>query len=71
MHKPGRWRVALEQLLQATTQILSTPDLDQAAAQLTLDNLRALYQWAGVMQNHELAQLNHAVLQLATALNTE
>lgn len=70
MNKPGRWRVALEQLDQATQQILASPDLDEHAAQLTLDNLHALYQWASVMQNHELRLLNHAILTLSTALNS-
>ncbi len=71
MTKPGRWRVALEQLDQATAQILASPDFDKHAAQLTLDNLHALYQWASVMQNHELRQLNTAILQLSTALQAE
>lgn len=71
MTKPGRWRIALEQLDQATTQILASPDLDKHAAQLTLDQLHALYQWASVMQNHELHKLTTAILQLTTALQSE
>lgn len=71
MLKPGRWRVALEQLDQATTQILAAPDLDKHAAQLTLDTLHALYAHAGVMQNHELRLLNHLIFQLTTALETD
>jgi len=68
MTKPGRWRVALEQLDQAASQILAAPELDEPLARLTLDNLHALYQWASVMQNHELRQLNNAILQLSNAL---
>lgn len=71
MTKPGRWRIALEQLDQAAVQILATPDLDRQAAQLTLDNLQALYQWASVMQNHELHRLNGAIIALTNALQTE
>lgn len=67
MSKPGRWRVALEQLDQATQQILASPDFDEHAAQLTLENLRTLYQWASVMQNHELRRLNSALLDLTIA----
>lgn len=70
MNKPGRWRIALEQLDQATRQILASPEFDEHAAQLTLDNLHALYQWASVMQNHELRQLNHALLELSTAFSS-
>lgn len=71
MHKPGRWRVALEQLDQLTAQILASPDLDKHAAQLTLDNLHALYAHASVMQNHELRRLNHLIFQLTNALSSE
>lgn len=71
MSKPGRWRIALEQLTQATAQILAESDFDKHAAQLALDNLHALYQWAPVMQNHELRQLNNAVLDLTNALQAE
>lgn len=70
MNKPGRWRIALEQLDQATQQILASPEFDEHAAQLTLDNLHALYQWASVMQNHELRRLNNALLQLTTAFGS-
>src|SRR5258707_11788440 len=44
MNKPGRWRVALEQLGQATTQVLTASELDKHAAALTLETLQALYQ---------------------------
>ena len=71
MTKPGRWRVALEQLDQATSQLVAAPELDRQVAQLTLENLQGLYQWASVMQNHELRQLNMAILQLSTALQDE
>lgn len=68
MSKPGRWRVALEQLDQATRQILALPDLDVHAAELALEYLQQLYQWAGVMQNHEYHRLNQAVMRLTEAL---
>lgn len=68
MSKPGRWRVALEQLDQATTQILASADLDVHAAQLALENLQLLYQWASVMQNHEYHRLNQAVMRLSDAV---
>jgi hypothetical protein len=71
MTKPGRWRIALEQLDQAATQLLGAEDLDREAAQLTLENLQALYQWASVMQNHELHRLTHAILELTNALQAE
>jgi hypothetical protein len=71
MSKPGRWRLALEQLVQATAQILASPEFDKHTAQLTLDYLHALYQWAGVMSSHELRQLNNAILQLTNALQSE
>ncbi len=71
MLKPGRWRVALEQLDQASTQILAAPDLDKHAAQLTLDTLHGLYAHASVMQNHELRRLNHIIFQLNSALESE
>lgn len=70
MAKPGRWRLSLEQLDQLTTQIVTLPDVDRETAQLALDQLRLLYQWAGVMQAHELRTLNHAILQLDTFLQT-
>lgn len=68
MHKPGRWRVALEQLGQATTQILTASELDKHAAALTLETLQQLYQWASVMSSQELRQLNNAILELSNAL---
>lgn len=68
MNKPGRWRVALDQLDQAVTQLLATAEIDATTAQLMLDNLYALYQWAGVMQSHELHKLNDAVMRLNAAL---
>jgi hypothetical protein len=71
MTKPGRWRIALEQLAQAAGQILAAPEFDKDAAQLALDNLHALYQWAGVMQRHELKQLNTAILDLTNALEAK
>lgn len=71
MNKPGRWRVALQQLTQATEQILSASDLDKHAARLAVDNLQTLYQWASVMQSHELHQLNHSLFELTTALLTD
>ena len=67
MSKPGRWRIALEQMDQATQQILASPEFDEHAAQLALDNVHALYQWASVMQSHELRCLNNALLELTTA----
>lgn len=67
MNKPGRWRITLEQLDQATQQILAAPEFDEHAAQLALDNVHALYQWASVMQSHELRRLNNALLKLTTA----
>jgi hypothetical protein len=69
--KPGHWRIALSQLDQATAQILASPDFDRQTAQLALEQLHSLYSWAGVMQNHELRQLNHDILQLTTALEME
>jgi hypothetical protein len=71
MSKPGRWRVAMEQLEQATSQILASPDIDKSAAQLTLDNMQELYQWTSVMQANELRRLNSAILQLTLALRTD
>lgn len=68
MSKPGRWRVALDQLDQATSQILALPDLDVHAAELALEYLQQLYQWAGVMQNYEYHRLNQAVMRLTEAL---
>ncbi len=68
MSKPGRWRLSLEQLDQATTQIVASPDTDAEAAELALDNLYALYQWASVMSSHELHTLNGAILRLSTVL---
>ncbi len=68
MSKPGRWRLSLEQLDQATTQIVTTSDTDDEAAQLALDNLYALYQWSSVMTSHELHTLNNAILRLSTVL---
>ncbi|MBI4670985.1 MAG: hypothetical protein HY741_04880 [Chloroflexi bacterium] len=68
MSKPGRWRVALQQLDQATTQILATPELDVHAAELALENLQRLYPWASVMQGHEYHLLNQAVMRLTEAL---
>ena len=69
MSKPGRWRLALEQLDQATTQILSTTEVDTEAAHLTLDTMYVLYQWSSVMQSHELHKLNSAILRLNAALS--
>jgi hypothetical protein len=54
MSKPGRWRVALEQLDQATAQILASADAD----------VQLLYQWSSVMSSQEFHRLNHAVMQL-------
>lgn len=71
MNKPGRWRVALDQLDQAVTQLLASPEIDNTTAQLTLDNLYALYQWSGVMQTHELHKLNDAVMRLNAALTEQ
>ncbi len=68
MSKPGRWRVALEQLDQITNQILALPDVDKETAQLALDQLHALFQWAPVMQSHELRTLNNAILRLNSFL---
>lgn len=68
MNKPGHWRVALNQLDQAVSQLLAAPSLDQATAQVTLENLYALYQWSAVMQGHELTRLNTAVMRLCTAI---
>lgn len=71
MTKPGRWRIALEQLAQAANQILVAPDFDRHAAQLAVDNLHTLYAWTSVMQSHELRQLNTTILQLTIALQSE
>lgn len=71
MNKPGRWRVALEQLGQATTQILTASELDRHAAELTLEYLHALYGWASVMSSQELHRLNNAILELTNALAKE
>lgn len=71
MQKPGRWRIAFEQLDQIAAQLLAAPDLDKHAAQLTLENLHTLYAHAGVMQNHELRHLNLVILQLTTALESD
>jgi len=64
MSKPGRWRVALEQLEQATAQILAAPEADIACAVLVLEHLQMLYQWASVMSSAEYHRLNRAVMQL-------
>lgn len=66
MTKPGHWRIALDQLTQATTQILSAPEADTHAARMALDQLHMLYQWSSVMQAHELHRLNEAVMQLTS-----
>jgi len=68
MSKPGRWRVALAQLIQVTAQILAAPEMDRQCARLTLENLQLLYQWASVMSNAEYHRLNRAVMQLTEAL---
>lgn len=68
MTKPGRWRVALQELEQAATQLLASPDAETPSLQLTLDTLIGLYQWASVMQSHELRILNQTRLKLASAL---
>jgi hypothetical protein len=68
MSKPGRWRVARQQLLQATEQILADPDPDRSTVRLTLDNLQSLYAWADVMLRDELTQLNAAVMRLHALL---
>ena len=64
MSKPGRWRIAFSQLEQATQQIFGEPDPDLHAAELALEQLQQLYQWAPVMQNHEYHHLNQLVMQL-------
>ena len=66
--KPGRWRVALDQLDQAVTQLLATPEFDVELGQTALETLYALYGWVDVMQAHERKQLNRAVLELSTRL---
>jgi hypothetical protein len=68
MSKPGRWRVALEQLDQATTQILAAPETDRECAALALENLQLLYQWASVMSGQDFHRLNRAVMQLTDYL---
>ncbi len=68
MAKPGRWRVALEQLTQVTAQILAAPETDAVCARLTLENLQLLYQWASVMSSAEYHRLNRAVMQLTEYL---
>lgn len=69
MTKPGRWRVALRELEQAASQLLASPEADVQGLQLTLDTLMGLYQWANVMQSHELRTLNQTRLKLANALS--
>ncbi|HZQ06874.1 MAG TPA: hypothetical protein VFD70_09875 [Anaerolineae bacterium] len=69
MMKPGRWRLAMEQLRQATEQILASPDVDSDTARLALEQWRLLSQWASVMQPHELRQVNHAILELDKLLS--
>lgn len=68
MSKPGRWRIALEQLEQATTQIVAAPETDIECAGLALENLQMLYQWASVMSSQEYHRLNRAVMQLTEYL---
>jgi hypothetical protein len=68
MSKPGRWRIAMSQLEQAAEQILADPETDRHAAELALENLHALYPWAGVMSNQEFHRLNQAVMRLTEYL---
>lgn len=68
MSKPGRWRVALEQLDQAAYQILAAPETDTECAALALENLQLLYQWSGVMSVQDFHRLNRAVMQLTEYL---
>jgi hypothetical protein len=65
MSKPGHWRLALEQLTQAATQILASPESDVESAQLALDQLFVLYQWSSVMSSADYHRLNQAVMQLS------
>lgn len=71
MSKPGRWRVALEQLDQATTQIVAAPETDTECAALALESLQLLYQWASVMSGPEYHRLNRAVMQLTDYIAQE
>jgi hypothetical protein len=70
MTKPGRWRVALEELEQAATQLLASTD-DPADLQMLLHQLMGLYQFASVMQNHELRRLNQVTLQVSNAIESK
>ena len=65
MAKPGRWRIALEQLDQITTQLVTAEETDTHDAQLALEQLQLLYQWAGVMSSQDFHRLNRAVMQLS------
>lgn len=68
MSKPGRWRLAQEQLHQAASQIVSSAEIDLDCAQLALENLQLLYQWASVMPSHEYHLLNQDVMHLSDYL---
>ncbi len=68
MKKPGCWRIAYQQLLQATDQLLADPESDRETARLALDNLQALYAWASVMRPDEFQRLNAAVFALQSSI---
>jgi hypothetical protein len=68
MSKPGRWRVALEQLEQAVDQLLGSSEFDAETARLALDALYGIYQWTPVMQEHERRRLNATVFALSDRL---
>ena len=65
MAKPGRWRIALDQLDQITTQLVTAAETDTHDAQLALEQLQLLYQWASVMSSQDFHRLNRDVMQLS------
>ena len=68
---PGAGALRWNKSTKPRQQILASPEFDQHAAQLALDNVHGLYQWASVMQSHELRCLNNALLELTTAFAAE
>lgn len=70
MAKPGRWRIALDQLDQITTQLVTTEETDTHDAQLALEQLQLLYQWASVMSSQDFHRLNRAVMQLSELISS-
>ena len=69
MAKPGRWRIALDQLDQITTQLVTAEETDTHDAQLALEQLQLLYQWASVMSSQDFHRLNRAVMQLSELIS--